>query len=59
MITLRKEGHTDASMLARAVNWCCFIAALGVYVDSTGRRSRSQEITWPAQPISASKYSKQ
>ncbi|KAK2191931.1 hypothetical protein NP493_42g06006 [Ridgeia piscesae] len=27
---------------------------LGVYVDSTGRRSRAQEITWPAQVVSAS-----
>ena len=56
MTTLPKDGDTGATMLARAVNWRRFFAALGVYVDSTGRRSRSQEITWPAQPISASKY---
>lgn len=32
----------------------CF-SAIGVYVDSQGRRSRQQELMWPAVPIAACK----
>ena len=34
------------------------LAALGVYVDCNGKRSRSQELMWPSQPIAASESSK-
>ena len=33
----------------------CF-AALGIYVDSSGRRSRVHELMWPSQPVAASEY---
>uniref|UniRef100_A0A8C1RQI0 non-specific serine/threonine protein kinase n=1 Tax=Cyprinus carpio TaxID=7962 RepID=A0A8C1RQI0_CYPCA len=34
----------------------CF-SQLGVYVDATGRRSRTQELMWPATPLACSKCS--
>lgn len=34
----------------------CSSADLGVFVDSSGKRSRMLELMWPAVPVAASKY---
>uniref|UniRef100_A0A8C7P6P6 Serine/threonine-protein kinase MRCK alpha n=1 Tax=Oncorhynchus mykiss TaxID=8022 RepID=A0A8C7P6P6_ONCMY len=61
---LHPEDHTLAFISQQALDALCAVeisskelllcfSAIGVYVDSQGRRSRQQELMWPAVPNSA------
>uniref|UniRef100_A0A4W5PJS8 non-specific serine/threonine protein kinase n=1 Tax=Hucho hucho TaxID=62062 RepID=A0A4W5PJS8_9TELE len=61
---LHPEDHTLAFISQQALDALCAVeisskelllcfSAIGVYVDSQGRRSRQQELMWPAMPNSA------
>ncbi|CAB1339951.1 unnamed protein product, partial [Coregonus sp. 'balchen'] len=61
---LHPEDHTLAFISQQALDALCAVeisskelllcfSAIGVYVDSQGRRSRQQELMWPAIPNSA------
>lgn len=38
------------------ISFSSWILACGVYVKSSGERSRSQEIMWPSSPEAVSEY---
>ncbi|XP_046878100.1 serine/threonine-protein kinase MRCK alpha-like [Hypomesus transpacificus] len=61
---LHPDDHTLAFISQQALDALCAVeistkelllcfASIGVYVDSQGRRSRQQELMWPAVPLSA------
>uniref|UniRef100_A0A7N6B523 non-specific serine/threonine protein kinase n=1 Tax=Anabas testudineus TaxID=64144 RepID=A0A7N6B523_ANATE len=61
---LHHEDHTLAFIPQQNLDALCAVeisskelllcfSAIGVYVDSQGRRSRQQELMWPAQPTAA------
>lgn len=61
---LHAEDHTLAFIPQQGLDALCAVeisskelllcfSAIGVYVDSQGRRSRQQELMWPAVPIAA------
>uniref|UniRef100_A0A8C5I174 Serine/threonine-protein kinase MRCK alpha n=1 Tax=Gouania willdenowi TaxID=441366 RepID=A0A8C5I174_GOUWI len=61
---LHPEDHTLAFIPQQGLDALCAVeisnkelllcfSAIGVYVDSQGRRSRQQELMWPAVPIAA------
>lgn len=61
---LHNEDHTLAFIPQQGLEALCAVeisskelllcfSAIGVYVDSQGRRSRQQELMWPAVPNSA------
>ncbi|KAK5903907.1 hypothetical protein CgunFtcFv8_007649 [Champsocephalus gunnari] len=61
---LHPEDHTLAFIPQQSLDAFCAVeisskelllcfSSIGVYVDSQGRRSRQQELMWPAVPISA------
>lgn len=61
---LHPEDHTLAFIPQQSLDALCAVeisskelllcfSAIGVYVDSQGRRSRQQELMWPAVPIAA------
>lgn len=64
---LHPEDHTLAFISQQALDALCAVeisskelllcfSAIGVYVDSQGRRSRQQELMWPAVPNSACEF---
>lgn len=61
---LHPEDHTLAFIPQQSLDALCAVeisskelllcfSAIGVYVDSQGRRSRQQELMWPAVPTAA------
>lgn len=64
---LHHEDHTLAFIPQQNLDALCAVeisskelllcfSAIGVYVDSQGRRSRQQELMWPAVPNAACEY---